>query len=164
MANPAPGGASDYNAKIIEEFRANRGRVGGPWEGTTLILLHHIGAKSGIERITPLGCFPQARGDLVIVASSGGSSTHPGWYYNLKADPGVTVEEGTQTFAAQAEELDDTARAELLAETGRGASHSWRTPGQDHAADSCPRPDPPGLTCGREPPHFRPRGARTGYS
>ncbi len=113
MANPAPGGASDYNAKIIEEFRANRGRVGGPWEGTTLILLHHIGAKSGIERITPLGCFPQARGDLVIVASSGGSSTHPGWYYNLKADPGVTVEEGTQTFAAQAEELDDTARAEL---------------------------------------------------
>ena len=113
MANPAPGGASDYNTKIIEEFRANRGHVGGPWEGTTLILLHHIGAKSGIERITPLGCFPQAHGRLVIVASSGGSPAHPDWYHNLKADARVTVEAGTQTFAAQAEELDDTARAEL---------------------------------------------------
>jgi deazaflavin-dependent oxidoreductase (nitroreductase family) len=106
-------GRLPYNTKIIEEFRANGGRVGGPWAGTTLILIHHVGAKSGIERITPLGCFPQASGRLVIVASSGGSPTHPDWYYNLKADARVTVEVGTQPFAALAEELDDTARAEL---------------------------------------------------
>ena len=57
MANSAPGGASDYNTKIIEEFRANEGRVGGPWAGIPLILIHHVGAKSGIERVTPLGKF-----------------------------------------------------------------------------------------------------------
>jgi deazaflavin-dependent oxidoreductase (nitroreductase family) len=113
MANSAPGWASDYNTKIIKEFRANRGRAGGPWAGTTLILIHHIGAKSGIERITPLGYFPQGNGRLVIVASSGGSPTHPDWYYNLKAHPRITVEVGTQTFTVLAEELDDTARAEL---------------------------------------------------
>ena len=49
---------NDYNVQIIEEFRANQGRVGGPWEGTPLILVHHIGAKSGIEHVTPLGCSP----------------------------------------------------------------------------------------------------------
>src|SRR5258707_790057 len=54
MTNSAPGGAIDYNTKIIEEFRASQGRVGGMWAGTTLILIHHIGAKSGIERVTPL--------------------------------------------------------------------------------------------------------------
>ena len=58
MANSAPGGTSDYNTKIIEEFRGNQGRVGGPWAGTTMILIHHIGAKSGTERVSPLGCFP----------------------------------------------------------------------------------------------------------
>ena len=58
MADSAPGRAHDYNTKVIEEVRANEGRVGGPWAGTTLMLIHHIGAKSGIERVTPLGCFP----------------------------------------------------------------------------------------------------------
>ena len=53
------GRANDFTTKIIEEFRANEGRVGGPWAGSTLILIHHIGAKSGIERVTPLGCLPQ---------------------------------------------------------------------------------------------------------
>jgi hypothetical protein len=72
--------ANDFNTKIIEEFRANEGRVGGPWAGTTLILIHHIGAKSAIERVTPLGCFPQGDGRCVIVASNGGSLTHPDWY------------------------------------------------------------------------------------
>jgi hypothetical protein len=56
MANPATGETGDYNAQIINEFRANQGRVGGMWEGTTLILIHHIGAGSGIERITPVAC------------------------------------------------------------------------------------------------------------
>ena len=113
MANSAPGGANDYNTKIIEEFRANQGRVGGPWAGTTLILIHHIGARSGVERVTPLGCFPQGDGRFAIVASNGGSPTHPDWYHNLKANPRVKVEVGGQTFTVLAQELDDTARAQL---------------------------------------------------
>jgi F420H(2)-dependent quinone reductase len=82
MTNPASGDGSDCNAKIIKEFRANQRRVGGPWADTTLILIHHIGARSGVERVTPLGCFHQPEGRFVIVASSGGSPTHPDWYYN----------------------------------------------------------------------------------
>jgi deazaflavin-dependent oxidoreductase (nitroreductase family) len=113
MANSARGGVNDYNTQIIEEFRANGGRVGGPWAGTTLILVHHIGAQSGIERVTPLACFPQGDGRFVIVASKGGSPTHPAWYHNLKANPRITVEVGTDTFTALAEELNDTGRAEL---------------------------------------------------
>jgi deazaflavin-dependent oxidoreductase (nitroreductase family) len=113
MANSAPDRASDYNTEIIREFRANEGRVGGIWAGTTLILIHHIGAKSGIERVSPLGCFPRADGRFAIVASNGGSPDHPDWYYNLKANPRITVEVGTQTFTVLAEELDGSARAGL---------------------------------------------------
>ena len=113
MANSASGGAHDYNSKIIEEFRANGGRVGGPWAGTPMILIHHIGARSGIERVSPLGCFPRADGRFAIAASSGGSPTHPDWYYNLRAHPKIKAEVGGQTFTALAEELDGTARAGL---------------------------------------------------
>jgi deazaflavin-dependent oxidoreductase (nitroreductase family) len=105
--------ADDYNATIIEEFRANAGRVGGPWADTTLILIQHIGAKSGIERVTPLGCFPQEDGRFVIVASNGGSPTHPAWYYNLKANPRIKAEVGGETITVLAEELRGPARAEL---------------------------------------------------
>jgi hypothetical protein len=88
MANSAAGGASDYDTEIIKEFRANQGCVGGMWAGTTLILIHHIGAKSGIERVTPVACSPQGVGRFAIWAANGGSPTHPNWYYNLKAHPG----------------------------------------------------------------------------
>jgi deazaflavin-dependent oxidoreductase (nitroreductase family) len=113
MANPATGGADDYNTKIIEDFRANQGRVGGPWAGITLTLIHHIGAKSRIERVLPLACLPRGDGRFAIVASNGGSPAHPDWYHNLRANPRITVEVGAQTFKVVAEELDDTARAEL---------------------------------------------------
>ncbi len=113
VADSAPGEASDFNAKIIEEFRANQGRVGGPWAGTTLILIHHIGARSGTERVTPMGCSHQGDGRFAIVASNGGSPAHPDCHYNLMANPRITVEVGTQTFTALAEELDGTARAGL---------------------------------------------------
>ena len=113
VANSAPGEASDPNTTMIEEFRANEGRVGGSWAGTTLILIHHIGARSGTERVTPLGCSLQGDGRFAIVASNGGSPTHPDWYYNLKANPRITVEVGAQTFTVLAEELDGTARAGL---------------------------------------------------
>lgn len=104
---------ANYNAEIIAEFRANGGRVGGPWEGTTLILVHHVGARSGIERVSPLGCFPQGDGRFAIVASNGGSPRHPDWYHNVKANPRITVEVGTETFPVLAEELAGSARAEL---------------------------------------------------
>ena len=113
MADSGPGGASDYNTKIIEEFRANEGRVGGPWAGTLMILIHHVGARSGIGRVSPLGCFPQPDGRWAIVASNGGSPTHPDWYYNLKASPKIKAEVGPQTLTVIAEELDGTARARL---------------------------------------------------
>jgi deazaflavin-dependent oxidoreductase (nitroreductase family) len=104
---------SDYNTKIIEEFRANQGHVGGPWAGATLILLHHLGAKSGTERVSPLGYISQGPGRFAIVASNGGSPAHPDWYHNLKAHPRITVEAGSQTFTVLAEELSQATRAEL---------------------------------------------------
>jgi deazaflavin-dependent oxidoreductase (nitroreductase family) len=113
MAHSAAGGTDDFNNKIIEEYRANEGRVSGPLAGTPMILIHHIGAKSGIERVTPLACTPQGDGRYVIVASNGGSPTHPSWYYNLKANPRIEVEVGTETYTMVAEELERTARAEL---------------------------------------------------
>ena len=109
MANPAPSGTDDYNTKIIEEFRANGGRVGGPWAGITLILIHHTGAKSGIERVSPVAYSLQGDSRFAIWAANGGSPAHPNWYFNLKANPRIKAEVGTQTFTALAEELDDTA-------------------------------------------------------
>ena len=123
--------ADTYNARIIEEFRANEGRVGGPWAGSPLILVHHVGARSGTERVTPLGCFPQPDGRYAIVASNGGAATHPAWYYNLKANPRITVEVGTETVVVLAEELDDAAHAELwprlVAQAPQLAQHEART-------------------------------------
>ena len=113
MANSAAGGANDYNTEIIKEFRANQGRVGGPWVGTTLILIHHIGARSGIERVTPLAYSRRGEGRFAIWSANGGSPTHPNWYYNLKAYPEITAEVGAQAFTVLAQELDGTARAEL---------------------------------------------------
>lgn len=104
---------SGYDAEIIREFRANHGRVGGPWAGTTMILIHHVGAKSGIERVTPLACSPQGEDRFAICAANGGSPNHPAWYYNLRAHPRITVEVGARTFTVLAQELDDTARARL---------------------------------------------------
>jgi len=131
MKKSAPGNGSDYNAEIIKEFRANQGRVAGPWAGTLLILVHHTGARSGVERITPLGCFSQGDGRFVIVASSGGSPVHPDWYYNVKANPRITVEVGAQTFTVLADELAVGARAEmwpkLVAEYPTLGEHQART-------------------------------------
>jgi deazaflavin-dependent oxidoreductase (nitroreductase family) len=108
--------AEDFNHRIIEEFRANGGRVGSPLAGTPVLLLHHIGARSGIERVTPLVYRPHGDGRYVIVASNGGSPTHPGWYHNLKANPVVEVEVGTETFTACAQELEATAHHPLWSE------------------------------------------------
>jgi len=86
---------NDRNKNIIEEFRANDGKVGGNFAGRTLLLLHTTGAKSGQERINPVAYVKD--GDrFVIIASKGGAPTNPAWYYNIVANPRVTVEVGTE--------------------------------------------------------------------
>jgi deazaflavin-dependent oxidoreductase (nitroreductase family) len=96
-----------------------------------MLLLQHIGVRSGIERVTPLACSPRPDGGVVIIASNGGSPTHPTWYHNLKAHPRVTVEMDTETFVAEAAELDDAARAdlwpELVAEVPTAGTYQART-------------------------------------
>ena len=103
---------TDWNAKIIAEFRANEGRVGGPFEGGTLLLLHTVGRKSGTERVNPLAYLLDGE-RYVIIASKGGAPTNPDWYYNLLANPHVTLEVGTETFEADAVEVTGEER-ELL--------------------------------------------------
>lgn len=105
----------DFNTQIIKEFRANEGRVGGPFEGAPMILIHTVGAKSGQERVSPLVWFPQDDGSLVIIASKGGAPTHPAWYHNIKANPTFEVEVGTETFKVDAEELQGEERDRVWA-------------------------------------------------
>lgn len=92
---------SDFNTAIIEEFRANGGKVGGGFEGAPMVLLHHKGAKTGTERVAPL--VYQADGDrYVVFASKAGAPTHPDWFRNLVANPETTIEVGTETVAVRA--------------------------------------------------------------
>ncbi len=93
---------ADWNQEIIDEFRANEGRVGGPFEGKTLLLLHHRGAKTGIERVNPVAYQRLSDDSVAIFASKGGAPTNPDWYHNVIANPDVTVEIGTDTFPARA--------------------------------------------------------------
>jgi len=103
-----------FNDSIITEFRANEGRVGGPFEGMPLLLLTHTGAKTGTKRTNPLAYF-EDDGRYVIFASKGGAPTNPDWYHNLRANPDVTVEVGTDTFAARARVAEGAERDELYA-------------------------------------------------
>jgi deazaflavin-dependent oxidoreductase (nitroreductase family) len=114
---------NDFNAKIIEEFRANDGKVGGPFEGAPMLILHTTGAKSGKERVSPLVFQPN--GDRwVIFASKGGAPTHPDWYHNLVAHPdGVSIEVGTDTVdvvatVAEGDEHDQLWEAQKAAAPG----------------------------------------------
>jgi deazaflavin-dependent oxidoreductase (nitroreductase family) len=103
----------DFNARIIEEFRANEGRVGGMFEGSTLLLLHHVGAKSGTDRVNPLA-FNRDGERYVVFASKAGAPTNPDWYHNLKAHPDVSIEVGTDTIAVRAEEATGEERDRLF--------------------------------------------------
>jgi deazaflavin-dependent oxidoreductase (nitroreductase family) len=91
----------DWNAKIIEEFRANGGNVGGPFEGAPLLLLHSKGAKSGAERVHPM-MYLQDDGRLAVFASKAGMPTNPDWYHNLVANPRASVEVGAEQFDVDA--------------------------------------------------------------
>ena len=108
MNNP-----NSWNQANIAEFRANSGKIGGRFAGRTLLLLHTVGAKSGKERINPLAYV--ADGDrFVIIASKGGATTNPDWYYNILAHPLVTLEVGTEQFQAQAAIASEPERTRLF--------------------------------------------------
>lgn len=103
---------SDWNAAVIDEFRARGGKVGGQFEGAPLLLLHTTGAKSGQERVNPLVYQPDGD-DLVIFASKGGAPTSPDWYHNLIANPEVTVEVGSETVTMRARVAEGDERERL---------------------------------------------------
>lgn len=94
---------TDWNQRIIDEFRANEGRVGGNFAGMPMVLLHHRGAKTGIERINPLA-MQKVEGGYAVFASKGGAPTNPDWYYNLLANPEAEIEVGTETIPVRARE------------------------------------------------------------
>ena len=92
---------NDWNAAIIEEFRANDGRVGGMFEGRSLLLLHHTGARTGTRRVTPLAYQDLADG-YAVFASKAGADTNPDWYHNVVANPATKVEVGIKTIRVRA--------------------------------------------------------------
>jgi deazaflavin-dependent oxidoreductase (nitroreductase family) len=103
---------SDYNAQNIEEFRANHGKVGGYFEGKPVLLLHHKGARSGIERVNPL-MYQKVNGGYAVFASKGGAPHSPGWYYNLRANPNASIEIGDGDVAVTARVADRDGRAPI---------------------------------------------------
>jgi deazaflavin-dependent oxidoreductase (nitroreductase family) len=105
---------SDWNKQIIEEFRGNEGKVGGPFAGAPLLLLTTTGAKSGMARTTPVMYLPDGE-RLIIFASKAGASTNPDWYHNLVAHPEATVEVGSETFKVTAVEVTGEERDQLYA-------------------------------------------------
>jgi len=104
---------AEFNAKVIDEFRANEGRVGGMFDSMQMLLLHHKGAKSGQSHVNPLAYLSDAD-RYVIFASKGGAPTNPGWYYNLKAHPNVTIEVGSDTLEVMASEAEGEERDRLF--------------------------------------------------
>lgn len=123
----------NYNQSIIDEFRANEGVVGGPFEGATVLLLTHKGARSGQTRTNPL-VYLEDGDRYLIFASKGGASTNPDWYHNLLANPDVTIEVGTEKFDTTAAELKGEERdrlfkknAELRPQFGQYQENTSRT-------------------------------------
>jgi deazaflavin-dependent oxidoreductase (nitroreductase family) len=106
---------NDFNRNIIEEFRANHGKVGGPFEGAPMVLLTTTGAKSGSKRVNPLAALPDDD-VLYVFASKGGAPTNPDWYYNVLAHPEVEVEFGDERYSAVARPLTGEERDRVFAE------------------------------------------------
>lgn len=110
----------DFDASVIDEFRANGGVVGGMFEGRDLLLLHHRGARTGAERVSPLAYVPDD-GRYVIIASKGGAPDNPAWYHNLKANPRARIEVGDETLEVTAHEATGPERDRLYAQMVRRA-------------------------------------------
>jgi deazaflavin-dependent oxidoreductase (nitroreductase family) len=108
----------DWNSKIIEEFRANEGRVGGPFAGAPILLLHTTGAKTGLERVNPM-MYLDLDGHRYVFATKAGADTNPDWFRNLVAHPDVTVEVATETYEASAGPVTGDDRDRVYSEQAR---------------------------------------------
>ena len=108
----------DWNRQIIEEFRANEGRVGGRFEGAPVLLLHTTGARSGQERVNPI-MYLDLDGHRYVFASKAGADTNPDWYHNLVAHPAVSVEVGSEMYEATAVPLTGADRDRVYEEQAR---------------------------------------------
>jgi deazaflavin-dependent oxidoreductase (nitroreductase family) len=108
----------DLNARIIAEFRANHGKVGGDFTGAPLLLLHTVGARSGRTRVNPMMYLPD-EGRYLVFASKAGSDRHPDWYFNLLAHPEVKIEVGDEILTVRATELHGAERDAHFAEQAR---------------------------------------------
>jgi deazaflavin-dependent oxidoreductase (nitroreductase family) len=104
----------DYNARVIEEFRASGGYVGGDWEDIPLLLLHHRGVRSGVGRVNPVAYLIDER-RYFIWAANGGAPSHPRWYHNLRAQPDTRIEVGGDTLDVTAKEATGAERDRLFA-------------------------------------------------
>jgi len=107
---------NDFNQQIVAEFRANEGHVGGSFAGAPMVLVHHIGRKSGKEYIIPVVYLPGDDDSIYIFASKGGAPAHPDWYGNLVAADKATVEVGTSTYPVTVTELSGDERDRIYAE------------------------------------------------
>jgi deazaflavin-dependent oxidoreductase (nitroreductase family) len=103
---------SDFNIKIIDEFRANSGQVGGPFAGAPLLLLHTVGAKSGQQRVNPM-MYREVDGGYAVFASKAGAPTNPDWYHNVLAHPDVQAEIGALTVPLRARVADGEERERI---------------------------------------------------
>jgi deazaflavin-dependent oxidoreductase (nitroreductase family) len=112
---------NDWNASTIAEFRANEGRVGGPFEGASLALVHHRGRKTRREHVTPVMYLPDDGDDstIYIFATKGGAPSNPDWYYNLVESGEGTVERGTETYAVAVREVHGAERDRIYDEQAR---------------------------------------------
>jgi deazaflavin-dependent oxidoreductase (nitroreductase family) len=104
---------AELNREVIEEFRANSGKVGGQFAGAALILLHHRGAKSGRNYVTPL-TYSKDGDRIVVIASKAGAPDNPSWYYNLIAHPDISLEIGNEHLKARAVVLTGEERERLF--------------------------------------------------
>jgi deazaflavin-dependent oxidoreductase (nitroreductase family) len=124
---------AQFNAQVINEFRANDGRVGGMLEGTPLLLLHHTGPKSGVSRVNPLG-YLRDDGRYAIFASNGGAPRHPDWVRNLRAQPNARIEVGSETLDVVAEEVTGEERERLSRSEPSASRSSANTRGRPIAS------------------------------
>jgi deazaflavin-dependent oxidoreductase (nitroreductase family) len=113
---------ADFNSKIIEEFRTNGGKVGGRFAGSDILLLHHTGARTGTERVSPLA-YQRVGESFAVFASKAGGPENPAWYHNLLAHPETTIEAGTETIEVKARVAEPAERDVIWARQKERAPH-----------------------------------------
>ncbi len=115
-------GPSDFNGKIIAEFRENGGKVGGPFAGPDILLLHHTGARSGAERVSPLA-YQRVGDSYAVFASKAGAPENPAWYHNLIANPDASIEVGIEDFPVRARVAEPAERDVVWSRPKEHAPH-----------------------------------------